>query len=440
MLTRVYGRVFQPYGDGSTPVPVGADGTVLFSLDAAGSAGSGLRAPGAIATGLNDGLLCPVELMPGNWLASVRLDTGERFSFRVPVTGVREQVDTGIDVASLVSADEVSARELARGESAYEVAVSEGFSGSRKQWLESLKTGYEGFSVKPYRAGVLVVDGPVVFSPAVGVMEIAAPFTPDTQVAWSVNPHAQRQNRWIDNLSYDEVTNAIYSGYGDWSANGDAVYIVKHDLDTGEAYTVSHRIKSEAVGQVMRHGDWLYAPHIDWNGNYWDGGGYATNEGGFWHDVRLPGQCEHLFFMLSTPDGLWACGSSIHPNQADSGPTIWFRPNSGHVDSREEYPEGVATPAVGEGWQIVYRSEVSGATYYRFYRAHYRDGKVWVKENLGDGARYLGFTPDGAHVEEAADPTGGKLNGRGDSPQVVVDGSLYEGTEYGKILKEKVVG
>lgn len=439
MLIKVGGRLVQPFGRGNKPF--GGAGTIEFQSRQPGVFAGALKHAGSIVTPIEDGVIAPVELVPGIWNVRVMPSTGACWRYTIEVKEPSGYSGDGIvDIAEITPITEIDGKEYLRGMSAFEVAVAEGFSGSRRQWLESLNRLYEGVEIRPFAAGVLQVDGGAVFNDRAGVLEFAAPFTSDPLAAWSVNPHAQRQNRWIDNLSYDEVTNAIYSGYGDWSANGDAVYIVKHDLDTGEAYTVSHRIKSEAVGQVMRHGDWLYAPHVDWSGNYWAGGGYATNEGGFWHDVRLPGQCEHLFFMLSTPDGLWAAGSSIHPNQADVGPTLWFRPNSGHVDSREEYPEGVATPAVGEGWQIIYRSSTSGDNYYRFYRIALTDDRVWAREDIGEGVKFLGFASDGSsHVIETDDPTGGALKGRG-THAVVVDGNRYTGSEYGKILKEKVVG
>lgn len=74
--------------------------------------------------------------------------------------------------------------------------------------------------------GVLSAKGPGV--------KITQPVDDTQAELWSVNPLAQSQNRPISSLDYDPVTNSIFSGFGDWNANGDHVGVVKHDLATGE--------------------------------------------------------------------------------------------------------------------------------------------------------------------------------------------------------------
>lgn len=72
-------------------------------------------------------------------------------------------------------------------------------------------------------------------------------------------------------------------------------------------------------------------PHVDGLG-YWEGCGYATDEGGEWHNVRLPGQALHVFDMAQTPSGMWACGSRITPDQSTGVAAVWFRPTGAGED------------------------------------------------------------------------------------------------------------
>lgn len=176
------------------------------------------------------------------------------------------------------------------------------------------------------------------------------------------NPLAQSQNRPIKSLDYDPVTNSVFSGYGDWGLNGDHIGVVAYSLDTGEVTTLFEPVYSEAVERVVRLGDALYVPHIDGKG-YWESCGYATDEGGTWHEVTLPGTAVHIFDMAKNSQGMWACGSRLN-DEGQGQATVWHRPNGGE-------------------WRI----ETSGP--------------------VGDLARYRSFVVDGdvvTHSERALDP------------------------------------
>lgn len=222
--------------------------------------------------------------------------------------------------------------------------------------------------------GVLSAKGPGV--------KITQPVDDTQAELWSVNPLAQSQNRPISSLDYDPVTNSIFSGFGDWNANGDHVGVVKHDLATGESEIVFDNIYSEAIERVVRLGDWLYVPHIDGKG-YWESCGYATDEGGTWHEVTLPGTAIHVFDMAMDSRGLWACGAHLTED--------------------------------GQGQEIVW---------------HRPTGADWIIHQVGekgDSARFYSFVKNDEAVEPSKDRL---LNNR-----VTVGNSIYIGAGEGRILR-----
>lgn len=153
------------------------------------------------------------------------------------------------------------------------------------------------------------------------------PVTPEEEV-FSVNPLAEAQGRRVTSL--DIIGGKIYSGFGDWNLNGDTVGVVSHDLASGEAFVEYSPVDSEALERYVEGPDGsIYAPHIDGNGNYWAGCGYATNESGEWEDIILPGQAIHVFDICFTDEGMWACGSAIPEDQDGGTSALWFKPYGG---------------------------------------------------------------------------------------------------------------
>lgn len=203
-------------------------------------------------------------------------------------------------------------------------------------------------------------------------------FDPSVNPGWSANPVARAQGLRLTSLyAYD---GKIYSGYGNWNTNGDKTAIVEHDIQTGEATVLWERNMTpgadtwatgyygEAVENVLKFNGNLYVPHIDPLG-FWDGGGYATNQGGTWHNVRLPGQAEHIFDMCQTSLGFWACGSRILPDQVHGTASVWFCPGTQIDESKwvERFDE-----------PVIENSTVHN-TSLRFYRLHPQaDGSVIV--------------------------------------------------------------
>lgn len=171
-----------------------------------------------------------------------------------------------------------------------------------------------------------------------GVVHIRSiPKGANTGEHWSVNPLASMQGRAVTSL--DVVGGKLYSGFGDWGANGDRVGVVSHDLATGDARVEHFPVSSEAIEKVAGGADGsLYVPHIDGNKNFWAGCGYASREfvdGDWrWDETILPGQAIHVFDMIETDEGLWAAGSSVPDDQNSGTSAVWFRPAGGEWSIR----------------------------------------------------------------------------------------------------------
>lgn len=200
-----------------------------------------------------------------------------------------------------------------------------------------------------------------------------------------MNTLAAQQGRPITALSI--IGDWIYSGFGDWNANGDHTAVVRHHLETGEEEILYERgttfedgLYTEAVESVYGFDGALYVPHIDGLG-YWEGCGYATNEGGEWHNVRLPGQALHVFDMAQTPSGMWACGSRITPDQSTGVAAVWFRP----------------TGADEDGWVHHWDDPVTGS-FSRYYHMRIEGDSVVVSQGPGRPAYVV--TAEGSAVSD----------------------------------------
>lgn len=200
-----------------------------------------------------------------------------------------------------------------------------------------------------------------------------------------MNTLAAQQGRPITALSI--IGDWIYSGFGDWNANSDHTAVVRHHLETGEEEILFERdgtfetgLYTEAVESVYGFDGALYVPHIDGLG-YWEGCGYATDEGGEWHNVRLPGQALHVFDMAQTPSGTWACGSRITPDQSTGVAAVWFRPAGGGED----------------GWVHHWDDPVTG-DFSRYYHMRIEGDSVVVSRGPGRPAYVV--TAEGSTVSD----------------------------------------
>lgn len=264
-----------------------------------------------------------------------------------------------------------------RGESNYDIAKRYGYKGTEESWYNAQANAKGTVQVTDDGRGGLYIDGSAVTVDDKGAVVVYDGIEPLAST-WSTNPLAARQNTYITSLTYDAQTNRIFSGYGDWTKNGDEIGIVSHDILTGVARIEYFPDKgkntirpdfgraglyTEAVEVFYRNPEnhAMYVPHTDGAG-YWDGCGYASDENGEWKEYTVPGQAIHIFSAAQTSQGLWMAGSGITPDQEYATPQLWFRPNGGE-------------------WYVAYQEPVIARSYNdnsRYYTMTVIEDRVWV--------------------------------------------------------------
>ena len=435
---RIGGTLYLPYQDDEgNDIPI-ESGEVIYKMSALSVDGQVVRVPATVIAEIRHGVLQPKELSYGVWTADIRPKTPTAYAKRIKFLADRPEMNLS-DVIPLPIDD----MEVVKGDSAYDIARQGGFKGSLEEWQESIrgqdgkdgkdgKTGPAGYAVgvnvKRIRKGLLSISGPSVARLKKGLV-VVRNSAPAGLPPWSVNPLALMAGRSITSLWHDPVDNMIYSGYGDWTANGDEIGVVRHRVSTGDAevvyfpengqseYQPTFRRRgawTEAIETFFRFGDAIYIPHTDGAG-YWEGCGYITNEGGEWHEVSLPGQCLHLFAMAQTSEGLWAAGSAIYASQSDAGATLWFRPTGGD-------------------WIIRHEANAKGMGFSRFYQMRVADDRVWVHDSVTMRQDVYGFN--------ATDMVSRTIQ-LGESwywnvtAQITIGDYTYRGGPMGKITKER---
>lgn len=390
----VGGAVGHPYGDANRE-RMRASGTVRYYRRHALSVDGVATGPDSVRAQIADGMAEWCSLDPGEWTAEVRLfgtgATGTYWSIPLVLTEgmTRETLADHVVV-------ELEGNEWAKGDqgdSAYEVAVAQGFEGSESEWLHSLQIEATPLTTAVTANGLLQIGGTGILETAGGLLAIIG-FGDERGGLWAVNPIAAMQNAPITTLWHDPIDGLIYSGFGNWTTNEYTTGIVTHDPGTGKT-EVAYYPKAgegwpgytkdgaytEAIQQFFRLRGAIFSPHID-GGGYWEGSGYITNEGGTWHEEMLPGQALHVFSMAETSHGIWACGSAFHENQVNAGPTLWFRPDGG--EWVQAYQETVLTPAGSNA---------------RYLQIRVEGDRAWVNTNGGTAddlpERVVrGFKPD----------------------------------------------
>lgn len=383
MMYTVGGLVGHPHG---SPDLV-QSGRVEYRRRTPGSASGVAYGPDVETAPVVEGVVEDRTLAGGDWIATVRPDDPQYrpWSIGFTLTG-----DVTLADATPITVNGETWARGERGASAYELAVEQGYTGTVTEWLASLTATAHTVTVRESSPGVLAVDGPAVRESSPGVLSLDARDLPKD--AWSRNPQATRH---LTSVQYDPVTGRLYSGWGNWTVNGDHVGIVSHDLETGLATVEFDRVRSQAVERVIRLSDGLYVPHIDTIGVGTEDGsghlGYAVNRGGGWVEEGLPGRPIHVFDMAETSHGLWAAGSGQYPARSGYpttyGPVLWHRPAGGE-------------------WEVAYRDESAydiGASWGRFYRIHVEDDRAVVR-SLGMERPLVTLAfPGGAEVESNAD-------------------------------------
>lgn len=340
------------------------------------------------------------------------------------------------------------------GKSMYDIAKDLGYSGTKSGWYDTQTSMKSSVVVSDDGRGGLYIDGSAVTLDDRGGIVLYDGISPPPGV-WSTNPLAARQGRYISSLYYDTATNRIYSGYGDWTANGDEIGIVSHDLSTGTARIEYFPEKgkstirpefgraglyTEAIEKFYRDpiDGVMYVPHTDGAG-FWDGCGYASDEGGVWKEHTLSGQAIHVFDVARTSQGLWMCGSSITPDQKYAGAALWFRPSGGE-------------------WYMAYQESINPNDYddnARYYSITVIEDRAWVCTShtygstpaqvrgfkfvpKGDGMRWDNPLPVSALDMQTRnyEPSDVKMASYTVFNSIVVGNFKYTGQQNGQIKKE----
>lgn len=440
---RVGGAVGHPYGD-ADGARAPANGSVRYYRRHALSVEGVAAGPGSVRVPVRNGVAEWTTLDPGEWTAEIRLE-GPGYAgtlWSTPLVLTEDMTEETLADHVVV---ELEGKEWAKGDPGPSVtgvvnnndqSISFTLSDGTELDPVTLPPGPAGYAVgvnvKRIRKGLLSISGPSVGRLKKGLVVVRNSAPPGAP-AWSVNPLALMAGRSISSLWYDSVDNMIYSGYGDWTNNGDEIGVVRHSVSTGDAevvyfpengqseYQPTFRRRgawTEAIETFYRFGDAIYIPHIDGAG-YWEGCGYITNEGGEWHEVSLPGQCLHLFAMAQTSEGLWAAGSAIYASQADAGATLWFRPTGGD-------------------WTIRHQADSKGMGFSRFYQIRVADDRAWVHDSVTMGVtaglKVYGFnaTDMETRTVHSGENWGGTV-----TDQITIGDYTYQGGPMGKITKER---
>ena len=377
----VYVRLREAGLEDGEPIP--ADGTVTLSPIHVVDPDAWVTAAATVLH-VRDGEAAPASVSAGRWRVAARSRSWER-SWVLDL----EDGDTPVNLVSLTPVDPSTplpwAPTLADLEEIRETRDS------IPQLVEDAIAEQGGGGLPREEVAELVQDGilqTVRFPYSSGTGLVVIP--PQTSLArlplnwWSSNPLAEMQGRAITSL--DIVHGKLYSGFGDWGANGDHVGVVSHDFETGESTIEYEGVESEAVEKVIGRksdagGDVLYVPHIDGNQNFWAGCGYSVCFAGEWSEVRLPGQALHVFDMAYTDVGIWAVGSRILPDQKAVAPAVWYG-------------------KWGEPWEVFYDEPVPEGTWSndRFYWIATDGEKVRVQAQGPNVAprKLLELSPDGS--------------------------------------------
>lgn len=127
-------RLVSPYG--TNDVPLVAAGRAEFTPLGHGKYHGALRTIETINASIVQGVMEPKELTPGAWSVKVMPLKGAAWPEMKFV--LEEGMPEPVNLAELAPEIVINGAQLARGASAYEIAVADGFEGSEKDWLASL--------------------------------------------------------------------------------------------------------------------------------------------------------------------------------------------------------------------------------------------------------------------------------------------------------------
>lgn len=172
----------------------------------------------------------------------------------------------------------------------------------------------------------------------------------------------------IKDIGVDTAGN-LYLGYGDWTANTGPIDVARVS-PSGVSSVAVDNVPTEAIINYRNINGVLYAPETDPRTAWTAPAGYATNQGGSWHQVRkTPGQ--HFFDVARAGNGdLVLTGSRSFPDGSEAGAVAYVSKDNGSTWSIG----ATAANSPPSGWE-------------RYYWAGTIAGKVYIQAGSLTGAK-----------------------------------------------------
>lgn len=178
----------------------------------------------------------------------------------------------------------------------------------------------------------------------------------------------------------------VHVGYGDWSLNTGPMDVVGYDALTAEPVTFLRGVPTEAFERVREYDGALYLPWADPLGGDHTGG-FATNEGGEWHNERV-GPMIHTLDMIKWKGSFYVCGSAMHDDSVPADPIgkgiVYRRKNGAWVTALEGIERAGMTRFykfwVDAQGRLCVEEEVTHSTWRTWRTA---DGVVWTPDPVG---------------------------------------------------------
>lgn len=147
-LITVHLGLVRPYGNND--IPLVASGRVEFTPVAHGKYDGAFRTIETVNSSIVQGMMTPVELTPGAWNVLVAPTKGNPWPIMTFI--LEEGMTEPVNLVDLAPEIIIKGEQLAKGASAYEVAVDNGFEGTVDDWLASLVGDIDNIDIVSYLA------------------------------------------------------------------------------------------------------------------------------------------------------------------------------------------------------------------------------------------------------------------------------------------------
>lgn len=152
-LITVHLGLVRPYGNND--IPLVASGRVEFTPVTHGKYDGAFRTIETVNSSIVQGMMTPVELTPGAWNVLVAPTKGSPWPIMTFI--LEEGMTEPVNLVDLAPEIIIKGEQLAKGASAYEVAVANGFSGTVDDWLATLVGNIDDVDIVSYLGNYIPV-------------------------------------------------------------------------------------------------------------------------------------------------------------------------------------------------------------------------------------------------------------------------------------------